>query len=72
MDVEIADDQLRIEVSDDGIGMAATDSGVGLRSMRERAAEVGGDVAIEPSTLGGTHLTARLPVDLSVLGRGLA
>ena len=55
----------------DGIGMSAADSGVGLRSMRERAEEVGGDVTIEPSPLSGTHLLARLPVDLSALGRGL-
>lgn len=72
VDVGIADDQLRIDVSDDGIGMVAADSGVGLRSMRERAEEVGGDVTIEPSALGGAHLTARLPVDLAALGRGLA
>lgn len=70
--VGIADDQLRIDVSDDGIGMTAADSGVGLRAMRERAEEVGGDVTIEPSAMSGTHLLARLPVDLSLLGRGLA
>lgn len=70
--VGIAEDQLRIDVFDDGIGMSATGSGVGLRSMRERAEEVGGDVTIEPTALSGTHLLARLPVDLSLLGRGLA
>ncbi len=70
--IEIAEDQLRIEVVDDGIGMSAADSGVGLRSVRERADEVGGDVTIEPSPKSGTHLLARLPVDLSVLRPGLA
>jgi signal transduction histidine kinase len=30
--------------------------------MRERAAEVGGDVAIEPRPEGGTRVLARLPL----------
>lgn len=72
VDIGIGDGELRIDVSDDGIGILAADSGVGLRSMRERAEEVGGDVTIEPSALGGTRLLARLPVDPSLLGRGLA
>jgi signal transduction histidine kinase len=39
--------------------------------MRERAAEIGGDVTIESGPQGGTHLAARLPVDLAHLAPGL-
>lgn len=69
--VAIVDDELRIEVIDDGVGMSTGESGVGLRSMRERAAEVGGNVTIDDDASRGTRLEARLPVDLSNLGRSL-
>jgi len=35
--------------------------GVGMRSMRERAAEIGGDVTLSPGRERGTILSARLP-----------
>jgi signal transduction histidine kinase len=60
-------DELSIEVGDDGRGFTPTAAGVGLRAMRERAAEIGGDVTIETGPDGGTHLSARLPVDLTRL-----
>ena len=37
-------------------------AGTGLESMRERAAEVGGEVAIERRPEGGTRVLARLPI----------
>jgi signal transduction histidine kinase len=55
-------DMLRIEVSDDGVGVDAWAIGVGTRSMYERAAEVGGELTIEPASGGGTVVTAVLPV----------
>jgi signal transduction histidine kinase len=63
-------DELAIEVVDDGVGIGASGSGVGLGSMRERAAEVGGDVTIVDGDGGGTTVLARLPVDVSLLAVG--
>ncbi len=67
---------LHVEVVDDGEGLAGgRRNGVGLRSMRERAAELGGDCVVEsrnrdnrdtraaaPSGRRGTRVAARLPV----------
>jgi two-component system, NarL family, sensor kinase len=56
---------LRIEVADDGIGIGApTGDGVGLSSMRERAAELGGQFAVT-RTEPGTAVTLRIPVPLA-------
>jgi signal transduction histidine kinase len=61
-----AGSELLIEVLDDGRGVAAdARAGTGLESMRERAAEVGGEVAIEARPEGGTRVLARLPLDLA-------
>ena len=52
-----------VEVCDDGVGMPeGWRAGVGIASMRERAAELGGDLVIEPGVPRGTRITARLPV----------
>jgi two-component system, NarL family, sensor kinase len=54
---------LELEVSDDGVGMTeGRRTGVGLSSMRERAEELGGTLAIEPEPEGGTRVLARLPL----------
>lgn len=64
-----AGSELVVEVIDDGRGLpAGTVPGTGLESMRERAEEVGGDVAIEALAEGGTRVLARLPI----LGTALA
>ena len=54
---------LRVEVIDDGPGLP-TDMrpGVGLRSMRERADEVGGTCEISTVHDGGTMVRAGLPI----------
>lgn len=58
----VYDDALEIQVNDDGIGLPLhLKPGVGLRSMRERAAELGGSCAIERGANGGTIVRARLP-----------
>ena len=58
-----AGSQLTVEVTDDGRGVPETPSvGTGLESMRERAAEVGGDVAVERRPEGGTRVLAHLPI----------
>jgi signal transduction histidine kinase len=59
----VAATQLTIEITDDGRGLPATvRPGTGLESMRERAEELGGDVAIERRPGGGTRVIARLPL----------
>jgi signal transduction histidine kinase len=54
---------LIVEVRDDGVGIApGTPTGVGLVSLRERAAELGGDCRIECPDGRGTLIRARLPL----------
>jgi len=54
---------LCLEVQDDGQGIApAHRMGVGLRSMRERATELGGTLTVESRVAGGTQVRARLPL----------
>ncbi|WP_052703098.1 GAF domain-containing sensor histidine kinase [Paenibacillus beijingensis] len=61
-------DRLFIEVVDDGIGTAKSQTGftlsggIGLLSMRERAAEIGGECGIERPAAGGTRIWAVLPL----------
>jgi signal transduction histidine kinase len=54
---------LVIDITDNGRGLPpAHQPGVGLRSMRERAAELGGTCTIRPGGRGGTAVTARIPI----------
>jgi signal transduction histidine kinase len=56
---------LVVEIHDDGTGMPAQyQAGVGIRSMRERAEELGGELAIRSDRPGGTRITAWLPLSL--------
>ncbi|MBX3689121.1 ATP-binding protein [Dokdonella sp.] len=60
-----ADDaQLRLELTDDGsgAGVDAPRSGSGLRGMRERAAQLAGDIDWKPGTAGGTKVLLTLPL----------
>jgi signal transduction histidine kinase len=53
---------LRLEVSDDGTGLSPNaTSGLGLRSMRERAEELGGHFELGKAAGGGTRIAALLP-----------
>ncbi|RIK22532.1 MAG: hypothetical protein DCC51_04945 [Anaerolineae bacterium] len=55
--------ELDIEVSDDGRGInGGRQGGLGLRSMRERAAELGGNVTVSRRPEGGTKVRASLPL----------
>jgi two-component system NarL family sensor kinase len=61
----VADDAVELTVRDDGHGLKPDRTpGVGLRSMRERAAEVGGTLSVESAPEGGTAISARLPLNL--------
>ena len=58
---------LELEVRDDGRGLEAKPAvqaghGLGLRSMAERAAELGGTLTVDALADGGTRVRARLPL----------
>jgi two-component system, NarL family, sensor kinase len=57
------DHGLEMEVCDDGVGLPeGWRTGVGIASMRERVAELGGNLVIEPALPRGTRIAGRLPV----------
>jgi signal transduction histidine kinase len=61
--IKLDGSSLLLEVTDDGKGLSTkTHSGIGLTSMRERAAELGGETFIENLPSGGTRVGARLPI----------
>jgi signal transduction histidine kinase len=61
--IKLDGSSLLLEVSDDGKGLGTkTHSGVGLASMRERAAELGGETLVENIPSGGTCVHAHLPI----------
>jgi signal transduction histidine kinase len=53
-------------VSDDGKGLSyqAGSAGFGLRGMRERAAQLGGELHVEARRGGGTQISFRLPLQV--------
>lgn len=54
---------LVLRVSDDGCGLdPARPAGLGLVTMRERAAQLGGQVTVSPRAGGGTLVCATLPI----------
>ena len=56
-------DDLRLEISDDGTGLPTDyNPGVGLRSMRERAEELGGHCEVVSVPGRGTRVMAYLPI----------
>jgi signal transduction histidine kinase len=58
------DGALVVAISDDGVGLPADHrAGVGLRSMRERAEELGGTLTVGGCPGGGTCVRARLPLE---------
>ena len=68
VEVELGDvgDDLVVTVRDNGVGLPPrVTEGVGMRSMRERAAEVGGHVDVTTTPGGGTTVTACLPREVA-------
>jgi len=57
-------DELVLEIGDDGVGFTSDDAPghLGLRSMRERAARVGGSVQVDSGLNQGTRIRASIPV----------
>ncbi len=59
----VGEGELCVDVSDDGRGLPDDHrAGVGLRSMRERAEELGGVCTVDARPGGGTRVLARLPL----------
>jgi signal transduction histidine kinase len=58
------DQRLRIEVYDDGAGFdpAAVSAGGGLTNMRERAADVGGNIRVDSGPGRGTRVVITIPL----------
>ena len=56
------DDALHLEITDDASGRGPWRHGVGLRSMHERAAELGGSLTAGPTDQGG-RVHALLPLE---------
>ena len=58
------DNAVTLLVGDDGQGVSLSgeQSGFGLRGMRERAAQLGGELHLEPRRGGGTQVSFRLPL----------
>ncbi|MGW5721599.1 sensor histidine kinase [Amycolatopsis sp. NPDC003865] len=60
------DGDLHVEIVDDGVGtdgeVLPAVGGSGLRSMRERAGDLGGGCRVEPVPSGGTRIAAWLPL----------
>lgn len=53
---------LALDIIDDGGGLSNSEQpGIGLSTMRERTEELGGSFQIDKDTLGGTHVSVRLP-----------
>ena len=58
------DHGLDVDVRDDGVGLPeGWRTGVGIASMRERVAELGGDLVIDPACRTEPGSTARLPAE---------
>lgn len=61
--LRLRDGDLTLVIRDDGHGLhSGTASGLGLKSMRERASELGGEFAVVSTVGGGATVYARLPI----------
>lgn len=61
IDLEVLAGTTLARVSDDGVGKSCAAEGNGLRGMRERLADLGGDLAYSPGQGRGFALELRLP-----------
>ena len=59
----VTEEMLIVEIQDNGKGLPPHyHAGVGISAMRERSAELGGSCIIENVAVGGTRVSARLPL----------
>jgi signal transduction histidine kinase len=63
LSAQISDDCFELKIGDNGRGFAAvaTSGGIGLKSMRDRAAALGGSCLIESQPGAGTQITLKIP-----------
>jgi signal transduction histidine kinase len=68
----VREEAIALLVSDDGKGLSypAGSAGFGLRGMRERAAQLGGELHVEPRRGGGTQVSFRLPMHTEIRAEG--
>jgi signal transduction histidine kinase len=60
----VADGQFSVTIQDNGHGIApGVARGIGLRSMEDRASEVGGRLSVEPAAERGTQVVASVPLE---------
>ena len=62
VDIEAADNVLRIGVQDDGVGGAEFARGSGLVGLRDRVEALGGRIALQSKRGAGTSLSVELPL----------
>ena len=63
LELNLTRTELRVQITDDGRGLIANSrAGIGLRSMRERAEELGGVCIVESGEPTGTRVTVSLPL----------
>lgn len=63
VELRLQDGVLAVEVRDNGVGLPVNHRpGVGLRSMRDRATELGGELSVRRMSSGGTIVSAILPL----------
>jgi NarL family two-component system sensor histidine kinase LiaS len=62
--LDYGEQAIRLEISDNGRGFEANQkpNGIGLRSIRERAESIGGQVSIESTPGNGTHIRVTIPI----------
>jgi two-component system sensor histidine kinase UhpB len=60
--VEMLETSLEMIVRDDGHGLEFTEDGTGIRGMRERVRLLGGELAVEGATGGGTIVRCAIPL----------
>jgi len=69
--LEVEADALRLDVVDDGRGLPPVyKAGIGIRSMKERAEELGGTCKLKNAPAGGVQVTARLPLEIGGWNHG--
>jgi signal transduction histidine kinase len=61
VNVRLHEDEIVLDVVDDGIGGADATLGTGLLGLADRVEALGGSIAIDSPTGGGTSLRARIP-----------
>ncbi|MFC5470979.1 sensor histidine kinase [Cohnella suwonensis] len=69
--LQLQDDALYLEISDNGRGLPdALLPGIGIRSIRERAEELGGTCLLQSSPRHGTRISVNLPMEDRKRNRG--